>query len=52
MNITKEALLTRKQALIDDYNAIAGALQDIDFWLGFLEREEGAANPAPNPVQE
>ncbi len=40
MEITKEALLARKQALINDYNAIGGAIQDVDYWLAYLEKEE------------
>lgn len=50
MEITKEELLKRKQALINDYNAIGGAIQDVDFWLNFLEREGG--QPSPQDVKE
>ncbi len=41
--ITKEAILIRKQALQADLNAIAGALQDCDYWLAQLAEpvEEG-----------
>lgn len=42
MEITKEALLARKQALINDYNAIGGAIQDVDYWLAYLEKTEEA----------
>jgi len=42
VEINKDALLQRKQALLNDYNAIGGALQDVDFWLAYLEKTEEA----------
>lgn len=50
MEINKDALLQRKQALLNDYNAISGAIQDVDFWLNFLERE--GEQPSPQDVKE
>ena len=38
MTITREELLKRKEALLSDYNAIGGALQDVDFWLAYLDK--------------
>jgi hypothetical protein len=40
VEINKDALLQRKQALLNDYNAIGGAIQDVDYWLAYLEKEE------------
>lgn len=39
MQITKEALDKREQALRGDLEAIHGALQEVAFWRGFLEHQ-------------
>lgn len=40
MAITKDDVLERKRQLQADLNAIAGALQDCDFWLHKLDEAE------------
>lgn len=41
MDVTKELLLERREKLMADYNAIGGAIQDVDYWLEVVESEEG-----------
>ena len=49
MNLTKEMLLERRAALqqqftklINDGNAVQGAIQDCDYWLMTLDQDEKA----------
>jgi hypothetical protein len=45
MTITKELLLKRRQDLLNNYNALAGALQDVDYWLSVLEPSISTEEP-------
>lgn len=54
--ITAEQILERRNALMADYNAIAGAIQDCDYWLEQLDEGESSDSPesptAPEMVQD
>lgn len=40
MTITREDIEGRKKSIMADMNAMAGALQDCDYWLKQLDYEE------------
>ena len=42
--ITKEQIEQRKAELMADYHALAGAIQDCDYWLEQLESEGVSAD--------
>ena len=43
MSITRKDIEERKASLMADLNAIGGALQDCDYWLGKLDEDNGIA---------
>ena len=45
--LTKELVLQRQRALQDDMNAIAGALQTLDWVLEQMEEEAPVTDDAP-----
>lgn len=47
----KADLLAQQQALLDQLNAVMGAVQDCDYWLGVLaKRAERSDGPYTLPV--
>lgn len=40
MELTKEALQARRDSLVADYNAIGGAIQQVDWTLELMDRDD------------
>lgn len=43
----KQELIAQQQQLVANANALNGALQDCDYWIGVLQAQAAPATPAP-----
>ncbi len=51
--MTREELEVRRAKVLADYHVVIGHLQELDYWLAQLDREEESPSPPPDePAQE
>ena len=51
--ITREQLLARREEVMAEHLQVIGHLQELDYWLARLDREEEHPPPPPGePAQE